>query len=133
MKANLQRLGITQEQLIDIAILVGTDYNEKVPGVGQKTALKLVKKHGSLEKIESETEQKFQFPYDEIRDIFMNPPTMDPVEIEWFAPNEESIRQLLCEEHDFSQNRVDKALDRLLESYRIRKDESQQSSLTDFF
>ncbi|MGY5853922.1 MAG: flap endonuclease-1 [Candidatus Thorarchaeota archaeon] len=133
LEENLRRLGITREQLIDISILVGTDYNEKVAGVGQKTALKLVKKHGSLEKIESETGREFQFPYAEIRDIFMNPPTMDLAEIEWLAPEEDAIRQILCAEHDFSQNRVDKALDRLLESYKMQKDESQQSSLTDFF
>jgi flap endonuclease-1 len=39
---NLQILGVTRKQLIDIAILVGTDYNDSVKGIGQKTALKLV-------------------------------------------------------------------------------------------
>ena len=56
-------LGISREQLIDIAILVGTDYNEKMPGIGPKTALKLVKQYGSLEKIEDAKNMKLDFPF----------------------------------------------------------------------
>ena len=73
---NLRLLGITREQLIDIAILVGTDYNEKVPGIGPKTALKLILKHGSLEEVEKAKGTKFIFPYEEIRTIFLNPPKL---------------------------------------------------------
>ncbi|MEM4343800.1 MAG: flap endonuclease-1, partial [Candidatus Caldarchaeum sp.] len=46
----LTSLGISRDQLIDIGLLVGTDYSPPVKGVGPKTALKIIKEHGSLEK-----------------------------------------------------------------------------------
>ena len=121
-----------REQLIDIAILVGTDYNDRVPRIGPKTALKLVKQHGNLEKIIAEKGFEITFPYEEIRQIFLNPPTIDLVEPTWSEPNAEAIRKILCTEHDFSIDRVNRTLERL-EQARAKLDEPAQSSLSDFF
>ncbi|MHA1962316.1 MAG: flap endonuclease-1 [Candidatus Thorarchaeota archaeon] len=107
---NLRLLEITREQLIDIAILVGTDYNDKVRGVGPKTALKLIKEYGTLEKIESKKGMALEFPYPEIRDIFLNPPQVEVKKPESSEPNYDEIRRILCSEHDFGVNRVDRAL-----------------------
>ena len=41
--------GISREGLVDLAILVGTDFNEGVKGIGPKKALTLVQKHGRIE------------------------------------------------------------------------------------
>src|SRR3989338_4614449 len=47
LKENLNHLGIGQEQLIALAMLIGTDYNSGgIKGIGPKTALKLVKEYG---------------------------------------------------------------------------------------
>lgn len=43
-----KELGITQEQLLDIGLALGTDFNDKVKGVGPKTVVKKVKE-GSIE------------------------------------------------------------------------------------
>ena len=48
LEESLNALGINREQLIDIAICVGTDYNKGLEKVGPKTALKLIKKHGDI-------------------------------------------------------------------------------------
>ena len=48
LAAALAGAGLTREELVDAAILIGTDYNEGVPGVGPVKAVKLVKKHGAL-------------------------------------------------------------------------------------
>ena len=45
----LKAAGLTREELVDAAILIGTDYNSGVPGVGPVKAVKLVKKHGTAE------------------------------------------------------------------------------------
>ena len=46
LKENLEMLGIDQEQLLMLGILVGTDYNiGGVKGIGPKNALKLVKEY----------------------------------------------------------------------------------------
>ena len=51
----LQRLldawHIDREGLVDLALLVGTDFNEGVKGIGPKKALKLVQRHGRIESL----------------------------------------------------------------------------------
>lgn len=39
----------------DMCIMFGTDFNQRIRGVGTKTSLKLIRTYGSLEKIEEET------------------------------------------------------------------------------
>ncbi len=133
LDTNLRLLGITREQLIDIAILVGTDYNEKVPGIGPKTALKLVKEHGNLETIQKEKGIELNFPYQEIREIFLHPPEVEVEEPSWSDPNPDVIQRILCEEHDFSEARVTSALERLNKRLEELAESATQSSLTDFF
>ncbi|MCD6240643.1 flap endonuclease-1, partial [Candidatus Bathyarchaeota archaeon] len=42
----LSKHGISHEQLVDLAILIGTDFNEGIKGIGPKKALKLIKTYG---------------------------------------------------------------------------------------
>lgn len=123
---NLKMLSITREQLIDIAILVGTDYNPGVKGIGQKTALKLVRKHGTLEKITAETDTKLEFPFQEIRSIFLNPPKIHLEAPRWSALEPEKIVKILCDDHNFSLDRVEGSMKQFAGS-------SDQRSLTDYF
>lgn len=129
----LSALGITREQLIDIAILVGTDYNPKgVKGIGPKRAYELIKKHGSLE-----AALRFikgaEFPVDpsKIKSIFLNPRVTDNYELAWSDPDEEAIVEFLCEERGFSEDRVRKAINRVLEAR--RKAKKKIVKLTEFF
>lgn len=109
----LKELGITREQLIDLAILVGTDYCEGVKGVGPKTALKLIKTHGSAEKALKALGKSLEVDPAEIRNIFLNPEVTKDYRIEWREIDREGVKRLLCDEHDFSEERVDKALNEL--------------------
>lgn len=111
-----EKSGISREQFVDIAILSGTDFNEGIRGIGAKRALKLIKKHGSIEKVIEEIgEEKVQGieNYELIRDIFLHPEVNEAYEIKWRMPDEEKIKDFLCEEHDFSEERVNKALARM--------------------
>lgn len=112
----LEGLGITREQLIDIAILVGTDYCEGVKGVGPKTALKLIKTHGSAEKALKALGKQLEVDPAEIREIFLNPEVTPDYKIEWRDVDREGVKRMLCDEHDFSEERVEKALKELEES-----------------
>ena len=47
----IEGLGLTSDQFVDLCIMCGCDYCDKIPGIGPKTALKLIKKHGCLEEI----------------------------------------------------------------------------------
>ena len=142
---NLRLLEVTREQLIDLAILIGTDYNDNVTGVGPKTALRLIKKHGSLEDIESafkrsknpKDKEKYaelqDIPYTEIREIFLNPPKIEITTPEWSNPQSDELHRILCAEHDFSESRVQKSLERLTNALEELRGSTHQSSLSDFF
>ena len=115
LNAGLKNLGITREQLVDMAILTSTDFNEGIKGIGPKRALKLIKKHGSIESALSEINSNIEnFP--EIREIFLNPNVTSEYEIKWKSPDEQKIKQFLCEENDFSEERIQKVIDRIKES-----------------
>src|SRR5678815_2393382 len=47
----LDHYGITREQLIDLAVLVGTDFNEGIKGIGPKKALKLVSEFDTIDTV----------------------------------------------------------------------------------
>jgi flap endonuclease-1 len=111
----LKECGITHEQLIDIGILIGTDFNpEGVKGLGPKTALKLVKEHGCLENALPYIKNA-EFPVEpqRIREIFLHPKVTDEHKIEWREPDVESVINFICRERDFSENRVRKALEKM--------------------
>jgi len=109
-----RELGITRDQLIDMGILLGTDFNpEGIKGIGPKTALKLIKKYGSLEKVLEKIENA-EFPVDprEIKEFFLHPKVTDDYVLVWKNPDVDGIVDFLCGEKDFSEDRVRKALQR---------------------
>ena len=110
---NLKRLGITREQLVDIALLIGTDYNEGVEGIGIKKAYKYVKNYGDIFKVLRVLKIEPKEPIEEIREFFLNPPVTDEYDLKFGRPDEEGIIEFLCEEHDFSRERVEKAIEKL--------------------
>ncbi len=112
LEENLRNMGITREQLVDIGILVGTDFNPGVKGIGPKTALKLIKKHGNLENVMKERKIEIE-NYEKIREIFLNPPVTDEYSLEWKEADSSALISFLCDEHDFSEGRIRSALDKL--------------------
>ena len=123
----LKKNEITREQLVDIAILIGTDFNEGIKGIGPKKALMLVKKYGSMEKI-MENEGINIENYEEVKKIFLEPDVSDEYKIEFNEVDEEEAMKILCDEHQFSENRVKKAI----EKYKKFAKSFKQSSLFDF-
>ena len=118
LNSMLSELKITREQLIDIAILLGTDFNPGgIKGIGPKTALKMIGEHKSLEKIISELKDvEDATELINIRNIFLNPNVTADYKIEWKNPDEDDIISFLCRERDFSDERVKNALRRMEES-----------------
>ena len=66
----LRQLDITREQLVDMGILIGTDFCEGLKGVGAKTALKLARS-GKLEEKIDELQSQSTHDHEEVRDIFL--------------------------------------------------------------
>jgi len=104
----LAGLHLTREQLIEIGILVGTDFNPGIEGVGAKTGLKIVQKGEFLRKIQ---EKQPDFDPAPVIQMFLQPPVTDDYSLAAGHPDPEGIRKMLCDGYDFSVERVDKAME----------------------
>ena len=130
-KGFLDSLGITREQLVDVCILMGTDFNPGISGIGPKKGLKLIREHGDLEHVLEHT--KYEVPlYQEVRDIFLNSKYTDeystvPSEIQ----RDDIIRML--EGYDFSIERIEGTLDRIEAARKNNKAKKSQKSLDSWF
>jgi flap endonuclease-1 len=113
----LTALGVTREQLIDLAILVGTDFNQGVRGVGPKTALKLIKESGSLEKLPDRFKDQLPDNIQALRTIFLHPDVRGDYEIRFKGMDAAGLRKFLCEERGFSPDRVNLAIERMRAFY----------------
>jgi flap endonuclease-1 len=113
----LRECEITRDQLVDVGILIGTDFNpDGIKGLGPKTALKLIKEHGTLENALPHIKNaEFPHPPEKIREIFLQPKVRDDYTLEWKEPNVDGIVDFLVREKDFSEDRVRKALEKMLE------------------
>ncbi len=109
----LSSLGVTREQLVDMAVLIGTDFNDGVRGIGPKRALAAVKRAGSLEGLSAEGKVPVPEEYVEVRRIFLEPETVTEYSLDWRRPDEEGVRRIMCDVHGFSVDRVDAVLSRL--------------------
>lgn len=111
----LADLGLTREQLVEVGILIGTDYNpDGVKGIGPKTALKLVKEFGDLTAV-AVRNPDVDLPenVNKIREFFLRPTVRSDYTLSWKKPSAEEVLDFLCKERDFSEDRVRKALDRM--------------------
>ncbi len=127
LKDNLAELDLTQDQLIILAILVGTDYNYGgVKGIGPKKALTLVKKHGANFDaifLEAKWDESSSVPWKKIYDTIKHMPVKNDYEIKFELYDEEKLKQILVVEHDFSEERVASSFEKL---EKFRKQNSQK-------
>ena len=108
----LEHYKISRSQLVDLAILVGTDFNEGIKGIGPKKALKLVSDCGSIENMPAEIRDEAGAVAPDIRAIFLQPDVTDNYEIQFTWPDLDGIVRFLCDEREFSRERVAAALAR---------------------
>lgn len=108
----LDALGITREQLIDLALLVGTDFNAGIKGIGPKKALQLVRRHGRLEDMPPDIREAVLPGADAVRRIYLSPDVTDDFDLTTGTPDVDGIVRFLCEERAFGRERVEAALQR---------------------
>ena len=110
----LDALGLTREKLIDVGILIGTDFNPNgFERIGPKTAIKMIRKHSRLEDVPQIQEQLQRIDFEQIREIFLNPKVTDVNEIVFEKVDYEAITDYLVKERSFSNDRVNSTLNRL--------------------
>lgn len=112
LKNVLYNLGITQDQLIALSILVGTDYHPGIKGIGPKKALALVKESKSVEEIfeKAKWNEQTDVEWKKIFELFKKMPVTNDYDLDFGKPKEEKIIDFLVKEHDFGEERVRKSL-----------------------
>ena len=128
----LKEFSLTRDQLIDLGILIGTDFNpDGVKGIGPKTALKLIQEYGTVENVISKKPEIKIAPDPKIiRQIFLNPEVKREYTLNPSQMDEEKVVAFLCGERDFSEDRVRKALNRM---HSTASKTSQNSTLESYF
>lgn len=118
---------LTREQLVDVALLVGTDFHPGVRGIGPKKAVALVRKEGSLEGLldrlaanpssaDSAVERAIVEQHgalaerDEVRRIFLSPAHADPGPLDLKPADADAVHRIMVQGHGFNPERVDGAL-----------------------
>jgi flap endonuclease-1 len=104
----LDGLRLTREQLIEIGILIGTDFNPGIEGIGPKTGLRIVQRGEFAAKIQ---EKLPGFDPAPVMDLFLHPDVTDEYTLAWSCPDIAGIKKMLCGEYDFSEERVEKAME----------------------
>ncbi|HIH34997.1 MAG TPA: flap endonuclease-1 [Methanosphaera sp.] len=126
LQKTLDDLGLTREQMVDVAILVGTDFNDGVYGIGAKKGIKLIQKYENLEAALEKLDKTIEVDPNEIREIFLNPDVVTDYDINFKSPKKEKLIDFLCVDHDFGEERTLASIDKL-------KKETGQTSLNQWF
>ena len=122
LEYNLKRLGLSREQMVDMAILIGTDFNEGIVGIGPKKALKIILGSSRIEDTAYAGAPGLE-QLDAVRRIFLEPAYTENYRLEWKRPDADGILDFLCTEHEFDRQNVAQAVD----SLRAIDTDSQQS------
>ena len=141
----LSGLGLNMDEFVDLCILCGCDYCERIEGIGCIKAYQLIKEYKTIEKVIEYTEtynkdsnhkkkltyNKENFDYVLARQLFKKPEVVDTsvIEFKFSSPNIEGLKEFLIKEKNFSQTRVDNAIKRLGNA----KSKASQSRLDTFF
>lgn len=129
---------INRKQLIWIGILLGTDFNKGIRGVGPKTALKIVNDAKNISDIEDYVKKKydeeFELDIKEVEELFADPEIkeMSSNDIEKLLSksySKEGIIDFMCKEHGFSEERISKYIDKLAKN----KTDSNQKGMDRWF
>jgi flap endonuclease-1 len=115
----LEALGISREQLVDLGLLVGTDFHPGINGIGPKKALALVKRHGAIEHMPAKVRDGFDLDLNRLRQIYLEPAVRDDYRVESTRCDVDGVVGFLCDEHAFGRDRVTAALGRAFLSQKL--------------
>ncbi len=130
-KEFLDELGIDRRQLVDMCILMGTDFNAGISGIGPKKSLKLIRDYGDLEHALAHLEVEIP-EADEVRSIFLEGSYSDGYRTVHTDMDRDGVLEFM-KDRGFSEQRVTSALDRIESSRRSNRAKRAQRSLDAFF
>jgi len=127
---NLKKMSITREQLVEIGLMIGTDFNKGIKGIGPKKALEAVKQGKTIEKVAKEMNTTIEVEPQQLRNIFLKPNVTTNYKIEFKKPNPEKITEILVEKNDFSKQRIQNSINKLI---KFSETKNTQSKLDNWF
>jgi len=104
----LEQNGLSQDQLVTLGMLVGTDFNPGgIKGIGPKKALKLVKEHSTPDEVfaAAKWSDHHAVPWQEVRELLMHMPTKEPEQLVWGSLNRKGLEEFLLT-RGFSKERL---------------------------
>jgi flap endonuclease-1 len=135
----LTGLGLDHAQFVDLCILLGCDYCDTIRGVGPKTALKLIREYGCIEKIlqnidkskygipesweapirstSEQSQEDFVPVYIEARKLFNHHEVLTDVDIKWSPCQPEELTAFLVDEMGFNADRVKSSIEKLQKAF----------------
>ncbi|MFB6236711.1 MAG: flap endonuclease-1 [Halopenitus sp.] len=116
LEATLEDLDFSRQELVDAAMLCGTDFNEGVSGIGPKTAVKAIREHGDLWGV-LEAEDAEIAHAEAVRELFFDPPVTDDYEFDTdLDPDVEAAREYVVDEWEVAADEVERGFERIEES-----------------
>jgi flap endonuclease-1 len=109
----LRELNLTQKQRIWLGMLVGTDFNEKIPMIGPKKALKAVEGKKSFEDVLAGLKKTVDYDPHEIEEMFLHPSVFKNIEFSHTKMDREKVIAFYCDKHGFDHVRVNNALNKI--------------------
>jgi flap endonuclease-1 len=129
LQKNLKKLEISQFQLVDLSLLIGTDYFPGIKGIGPMKALKYVKKYKQIEEVVLHLGEKYDIEnltpeiIRKVRKIFLFPEVNTSIkEYYWNLPNQPRVLKLLCKNHYLNKERVTTNLQKFISNYHKCRD-----------
>jgi len=98
-----------------MAILIGTDFNDGIRGIGPKRSLEYIKKYGNAENTVAKIGADNALSFDEIKEIrklFLNPKVTDDYSLEWNEPDNDKVKKILVDRHQFKEDRIKPTLEK---------------------
>ncbi|RLV96354.1 DNA repair protein RAD2 [Spathaspora sp. JA1] len=157
------KLGLSQEKLIELALLLGSDYTEGIKGIGPVLAMEILAEFESLENFKSWFDENTKtvkhnsdinslrkslltrikngklylpdiFPEEAVSRAYLFPEVdSDKSEFKWGVPNLDQIRSFLMYNVNWSQERVDEVMIPLIRDMNRKKADGTQSTIGEFF
>ncbi|KAM6989289.1 putative flap endonuclease 1 homolog [Tautogolabrus adspersus] len=143
----LEKLQISHKEFVDLCILLGCDYCEKIAGLGPKRALTLIQKHRTIEEVVLHVNKKTHpvppsWKYKEARKIFLEESQTMAPELTWTEPDEEALVGFLCHIAHVKEERVRRRMERFRQMRESKREErekeekagsNRQTHMEDFF
>ncbi|MGC8495745.1 MAG: flap endonuclease-1 [Candidatus Micrarchaeia archaeon] len=138
LEETLKQLGLTQSQLIWVGMMLGTDFNDGIKGIGPKTAVKIAKEAQSLDYIESIAKEKYKQDFEvdpkSVERLFIEPEVKEVSREEINAmlgkkPDMQKLMDFMCKEHGFAEERISKYAQAIGKS----KEQSNQRRMDSWF